>query len=192
MSGVLHALCNAHHLRELKALVEIEKEDWARRMQRLLRVACHATNLAREADVALKPAMIALIERRYDAIVAQGLAFHEAQPELGKIGKRGRKPRRVGHNLLLRLLTRKQDVLRFLTDPSVPFTNNLAEQDVRMMKVQQKISGGFRSDDGAKDFATIRSVLSTARKQGWSLLETLMTDPFSLIGRLRLVGDAAG
>jgi transposase len=192
MSGVLHALCNAHHLRELKALVEIEKEDWARRMQRLLRTACHVTTLAREADKPLKPAMTALIERRYDAIVARGLAFHEAQPELGKIGKRGRKPRRVGHNLLLRLLTRKPDVLRFLTDPSVPFTNNLAEQDARMMKVRQKISGGFRSEDGAKDFATIRSVLSTARKQGWSLLETLMTDPFSLIGRLRLAGDAAG
>ena len=186
LSGVLHALCNAHHLRELKALVEIEKEDWARRMQRLLRAACHATNLAREADVALKPGLIALIERRYDAIVAAGMAFHEAQPALGKPGKRGRQPRRVGHNLLLRLLIRKQDVLRFSTDPTVPFTNNLAEQDGRMMKVQQKVSGGFRSEDGATDFATIRSVLSTARKQGWSLLETLMSDPFSLIGRLRL------
>ena len=151
LSGVLHALCNAHQLRELKALVEIEKEDWARRMQRLLRTACHVTTLAREADKPLKPAMTALIERRYDAIVARGLAFHEAQPELGKIGKRGRKPRRVGHNLLLRLLTRKPDVLRFLTDPSVPFTNNLAEQDARMMKVRQKISGGFRSEDGAKE-----------------------------------------
>jgi len=186
LSGVLHALCNAHHLRELKALVEIEKEDWARRMQRLLRGACHVTNLAREADVPLKSSLIALIERRYDAIIAAGTAFHEAQPPLGKPGKRGRQPRRVGHNLLLRLLTRKQDVLRFLTDPTVPFTNNLAEQDGRMMKVQQKVSGGFRSEDGAEDFATIRSVLSTARKQGWSLLETLMSNPFSLIGRLRL------
>ena len=170
----------------MKALVEIEKEDWARQMQRLLRVACHVTNLAREADVPLKPSLIALIERRYDAIIAVGMAFHEAQPTLGKPGKRGRQPRRVGHNLLLRLLTRRQDVLRFLTDPTVPFTNNLAEQDGRMMKVQQKISGGFRSEDGAKDFATIRSVLSTARKQGWSLLETLMSTPFRLIGRLRL------
>ena len=186
LSGVLHALCNAHHLRELKALVEIEKEDWARRMQRLLRVACHVTNLAREADVLLKPSLIALIERRYDAIITAGTAFHEAQPPVGKPGRRGRQPRRVGHNLLLRLLTRRQDVLRFLTDPTVPFTNNLAEQDGRMMKVQQKVSGGFRSEDGAEDFATIRSVLSTARKQGWSLLETLMSNPFSLIGRLRL------
>ncbi len=77
-------------------------------------------------------------------------------------------------------------MLRFLIDPTVPFTNNLAEQDARMTKVQQKISGGFRSEDGAKDFATIRCVLSIARKQGWSLLETLMDDPLSLIGRLRL------
>ncbi len=186
MSGVLHALCNAHHLRELKALVEIEKEEWARQMQRLLRLACHAANPAREADKPLKPALIALIERRCDVIVAGGMAFHEAQPALGKRGKRGRAPRRVGHNLLLRLLTRKHDVLRFLTDPTVPFTNNLAEQDARMMKVQRKVSGGFRSEDGAREFATIRSVLSTARKQGWSLLETLMSNPFSLIGRLRL------
>jgi len=186
LSGVLHALCNAHHLRELKALVEIEKEEWARQMQRLLRRACHATNLAREQGVPLKPSLIARIDRCYDTIVAAGLLFHEAQPELTKAGRRGRRPRRVGHNFLLRLSTRKQDVLRFLTDPTVPFTNNLAEQDARMMKVQQKVSGGFRSDDGATEFATIRSVLSTARKQGWSLLETLMSNPVSLIGQLRL------
>ena len=109
LKGVLHALCNAHHLRELKALVEIEKEDWARRMQRLLRRACHAVNLAREQDVPLKPALIALIERRYDAIVADGLAFHEGQPALTKTRPRGRPPRRVGHNLLLRLSTYKQE-----------------------------------------------------------------------------------
>src|SRR4249919_3798268 len=173
LKGVLHALCNAHHLRELKALVEIEKEDWARRMQRLLRRACHAVNLAREQDVPLKPRLIALVERRYDAILAEGIVFHEAQPALAKARRRGRPPRRVGHNLLLRLGTRKQDVLRFLTDPDVPFTNNLAEQDGRMMKLRQKISGGFRSEDGAKDFAVIRSVLSTARKQSWDALQAL-------------------
>jgi transposase len=187
LTGVLHALCNAHHLRELKALVEIEKEDWASKMQRLLRRACHATNLARERGVPLKPSLIALIERRYDATLADGLAFHEAQPALTKAGRRGRQPHRVGHNLLLRLRTRKHDVLRFLTDPQVPFTNNLAEQDGRMMKLRQKISGGFRSEDGAKDFALIRSVLSTARKQGWDILKTLAEDPTSLIARLRLV-----
>jgi len=186
MTGVLHALCNAHHLRELKALVEIEKEDSARKMQRLLRRACHATNLARERGVPLKPALIALLDRGYSAIVAEGLAFHQAQPALAKARRRGRPPRRVGHNLLLRLSTRKQDVMRFLTDPSVPFTNNLAEQDGRMMKLRQKISGGFRSEGGAKDFAIIRSVLATARKQGWNMLRTLTSNPARLIADIRL------
>jgi transposase len=185
LTGVLHALCNAHHLRELKALVEIEKEDWARRMQRLLRRACHVVNLAREQDGPLKPGLIALIERGYDAIVADGLAFHEAQPALTKTRPRGRPPRRVGHNLLLRLSTHKQDVLRFLVDPRVPFTNNLAERDGRMMKLRQKISGGFRSEDGANDFAVIRSVLSTARKQGWHIIATLTADPYRLLSQLR-------
>jgi transposase len=191
MKGVLHALCNAHHLRELKALVEIEKEDWARKMQRLLRRACHATNLAREQDVALKPSLIALIERCYDTILAEGITFHQAQPALVsadvKAKRRGRSPRRVGHNLLLRLSTRKQDVLRFLVDPLVPFSNNLAERDGRMMKLRQKISGGFRSEDGAKGFAVIRSVLSTARKQGWDILQTLTGDPVHMIAELRIV-----
>ena len=154
MPGVLHALCNAHHLRELKALVEIEKEDWARKMQRLLRRACHAANLARERGAPLKPSLIALTERRYDAVLAEGMAFHEAQTPLARPVTGGRKPRgrapcRTGHNLLLRLATRKQDTLRFLRDPTVPFTNNQAERDGRMMKLRQKISGGFRSVEGA-------------------------------------------
>src|SRR3954452_13198244 len=190
MTGVRHALCNAHHLRELKALVEIEKEDWARRMQRLLRRACYATNLARNRGVPLKPSLITRIERCYDAILAEGLAFHAAQPALVSAAvaaqHRGRPARRVGHNLLLRLSARKQDVLRFLTDPQVPFTNNLVERDGRMMKLRQKISGGFRSEAGAEDFAVIRSLLSTARKQGWDLLQTLTSDPRHLIARLRL------
>jgi transposase len=135
--------------------------------------------------VPLKPGLIALVERRYDAIVADGLAFHEAQPALTKTRPHGRPPRRVGHNLLLRLSTHKKDVLRFLADPRVPFTNNLAERDGRMMKLRQKISGGFRSENGAKDFAVIRSVLSTARKQGWHILTTLTDDPDRLLSQLR-------
>ena len=187
LKGVLHALCNAHHLRELQALVEIEKEDWAPRMQRLLRRACHATNLAREQGVTLSPSFIALIERCYDHILMEGFAFHEAQPALISTARkrRGRVPRRTGHNLLLRLRVRKVDVLRFLFDPAVPFTNNLAEQDARMMKLRQKISGGFRSVEGAEDFAVIRSLLSTARKQGWDLLQALASRPERLIAELR-------
>jgi transposase len=188
MQGVLHALCNAHHLRELKALVEIEKEDWARKMQRLLRRACHAANLARERDAPLRPRLVECFERRYDAIVAEGLAFHEAQPPLAKKGagkRRGRTPRRTGHNLLLRFETRKADTLRFLHDPAVPFTNNQAERDGRMMKLRQKISGGFRSLEGASDFPTIRSFLSTAKKQGWKILDALTADPENLAKTLR-------
>ena len=192
MQGVLHALCNAHHLRELKALVEIEKEDWARKMQRLLRRACHAANLARERDVPLKPRLIECFERCYDAILTEGLAFHEAKKPLvrasmkGGSKRRGRAPRRTGHNLLLRLATRKEDTLRFLHDPAVPFSNNQAERDGRMMKLRQKISGGFRSAEGATDFATIRSFVSTAKKQGWNIIGALTRDPSALVKSLRL------
>ena len=195
MAGVLHALCNAHHLRELKALVEIEKEDWARKMQQLLRRACHAANLARERGIALntlRPRLHAQIERRYDAILAQGLAFHQAQSPLapaatkGKSQRRGRKPRRTGHNLLLRLANRKQDVLRFLNDLAVPFTNNQAERDARMMKVKQKISGGFRCIAGATDFATIRSFIATAKKQGWNVIQAIAQEPKVLVDSLRI------
>src|SRR5216684_3466754 len=185
MKGVLHALCNAHHLRELKALIEIDQEDWARKMQILLRRACHATNLARERGLPLKPRFIARIERCYDAIVAEGLAFHQAQPALRRAQRRGWKPRRVGHNLLLRLDRRRDDVLRFLSNPNVPFTNNQAERDARMMKLRQKISGGFRAKASAEDFALIRSVLSTAKKQGWDILLTLMHDSQELVAALK-------
>jgi transposase len=186
MQDVLHALCNAHHLRELKALVELDREDWAGKMQVLLRRACHAINLARERGIRLKPQLIARIERRYDAIVAQGLAFHEGLPALPRL-ERGAIPRRIGHNLLLRLDQRRADVLRFLHDPNVPFTNNRAEGDARMMKLRQKISGGFRAQASADDFAIIRSVLSTARKQGWDILHTLTQASEELTLSLRTV-----
>src|SRR5262247_4112130 len=94
--------------------------------------------------------------------------------------RRGRQRQRTDHNLLLRLSTCKEDVLRFLIDADVPFTNNQAERDARMMKVKQKISGGFRSEEGANIFVTIRSVISTAKKQGWNVLKTLSADPTAL------------
>ena len=192
MEGVLHALCNAHHLRELQALIEIEKEEWSGKMQRLMRRACHARNLAQEQGVPLKPSLIELFRRCYDEIIDEGIVFHEAQPPLvpppakGKPKRRGRTPRRTGHNLLLRLQKRKEDVLRFLTDIAVPFTNNQAEQDVRMMKVKQKISGGFRSEEGAHDFAVIRSFISTAKKQGWNIIQVLMLDSETLVQRIKV------
>lgn len=190
LGEVTHALCNAHHLRELQALIEIEKEDWARKMRRLLRRACHAANLARETGQALDPRLLALIDRCYEVVLAEGFAFHEAQdpliPAAIKAKRRGCAKRRTGHNLLLRLRQRKPDVLRFLEDPAVPFTNNLAERDGRMMKLRQKISGGFRATAGAEDFGIIRTLLSTARKQGWHMLDTLYAKPETLIADLRV------
>jgi transposase len=188
MGGVTHALCNAHHLRELKALMEIEKEPWARAMHRFLQQACHAANLARVYQRSLRPQFLAWLSARYDRILAQGFVFHESLLPLGAglPTRRGRVRRRTGHNLLLRLREHKEATLRFLHDSTVPFTNNQAERDLRMMKIRQKISGGFRSETGAQTFVTLRTVLSTARKQGWNILATLTTPPATLTQNLRL------
>jgi transposase len=105
MEGVEDALCNAHHLRELKALSDIEKEPWARILFRFLRHTCHAANLARRRNESLKLTFLAWLSVRYDRILAQGLAFHESQPPLETLAhkRRGRTRRRTGHNLWLRL-----------------------------------------------------------------------------------------
>ena len=113
---------------------------------------------------------------------------HVVEPVV-ELGSR-RPQRRTGHTLLLRLTLRKDDVLRSLTDPAVPFTNNdaennEAERDGRMMKVRQKISGGFRSQNGASDFAVIRSLIATAKKQGWNVLNTLTQNTDTLLPQLK-------
>lgn len=186
LKDVSHALCNAHHLRELKALIDIEKEPWAKRMSRLLVKAAHTVNNAvRSGQSVLAERLRRRFEALYDAIIKEGFAFHEAQPRLGRKPKaRGRAPKRPGHNLLVRLRTYRSDVLRFMSDFAVPFTNNLAEQDIRMMKVRMKISGCFRTSSGAAIFATLRSVLSTARKQGWNPLQTLASAPSAILEAL--------
>ena len=185
LEGVLHALCNAHHLRELKALIEIEKEQWAKEMARLLRLACHATNQARGSPV--RASFVAVFTARYRRIIADGLAFHQAQPPLDPPGKRkrGRPKRRPGHNLVIRLRDHEEAVLRFLNDPTVPFTNNIAEQGGRMMKVKMKISGCFRTMMGAQAFSILRGTADTARKQGWNVLDTFRTPSSALIARLK-------
>jgi transposase len=172
LEGLAHSLCNAHHLRELKALQEIEQESWATSMGNLLRVACRYKHRSVNG---IPEAIQVRLERLYQQILARGLAFHEALEPLPQKSERGRPKRRVGHNLLLRLKQFEADVLRFLRQPEVPFSNNQAERDLRMMKLKQKVSGGFRSHEGARNFAVIRSVLSTARKRGLNLLEVLAT-----------------
>jgi transposase len=185
--GVLHALCNQHHLRELKALVEIEKEPWAKDMARLLRMACHAANLARRREVAVRPWFLAVFIARYRRIVADAVAFHEAQTPLDPPDrkKRGRLKRRPGHNLAIRLRDYEDAALRFLHDQTVPFTNNVGELAMRMAKVKMKVSGCFRTMAGAHDFAILRGSIDTARKQGWNVFDTLKTPQEILIGRLR-------
>jgi transposase len=170
LEGISHALCNAHHLRELRSLAE-DGEIWAKRMMRLLRKSCHLVNISDQS--VLLPDKQALISKVYDQIVADGLKYHEILMPLASTGKRGRKKRRTGHNLLLRLRDYKHDVLRFIYDSEVPFTNNQAENDLRMMKVKQKVSGCFRSETGAQKFVRIRTLLSTARKQGWKIIDTI-------------------
>jgi transposase len=175
-----------HHLRELKALVKIEREDWARKMQRLRRRACHATNLAREQGVAVRPGLIMLIERCYDAILADGLAFHQAQPALIRAGAQSSRQAAAAD--------------RSAVAPECPQTgcNALSHRSARALHQQPRgtrRSGdesaaedlrGFRSDDGARDFAVVRSVLPAARKQGWDILHTLTSDPLRLIAQLKL------
>jgi transposase len=147
LKGVGHALCNAHHLRELKELIEIEKEPWATKMSRLLLTTARAFKGAVEQGQGMVAERTSQrIVAVYEAIVRRGLAFHEQQPALKRRpGARGRTARRPGHNLLVRLRDFQTEVLRFLFDFAVPFTNNQAEQDIRMMKVEMKISGWFRT-----------------------------------------------
>jgi transposase len=174
-----HALCNAHHLRELKALIEFDGEPWATKMRDCLRDACRAVGEARaRGEAALSPAALETFHARYWEALREGLAWHRSLPRLKKAGPgSGRAKRRTGDNLLLRLHRFKDDGLRFLIDFEVPFTNNLAEQALRMMKVKMKISGGFRTQEGAQAFAALRSVIATARKQRQNILQTLATDP---------------
>ncbi|MCG6138235.1 MAG: IS66 family transposase [Nostoc sp. LLA-1] len=168
--GVNHALCNAHHLRELKALEEIEQESWAKSMKKLLLLAC---NYKHRYPQGIPENIIARINQLYERIIKRGLDFHFCQIPLNLKGNRGRVKRRIGHNLLLRLQNYVDDVLLFLTELDVPFTNNQAERDLRMMKCKQKISGGFRSFDFAVSFVNIRSFLSTASKRNLNLLEVI-------------------
>ncbi len=107
---------------------------------------------------------------RYDTLVAVGKALNPPPP---RTGKRGRPALGPAGSLLARLATHREDVLRFATDLRVSFTNNQAERDIRMVKLQQKISGGWRSQTGAESFLAVRSYLSTARKHGQHAMDVL-------------------
>lgn len=181
LEGVEHALCNQHHLRELKALIENENEEWATKMSRFLRRALRYRHWFENRQ--LPEHRLKQFDKIYEQIVNDGLTFHQSLPPLPFQKKHGKKKQRTGHNLLLRLKHYKQDVLRFLYNPESPFTNNDAERDLRMVKCKQKVSGGFRTSRGAEQFARIRGFISTARKQGWNILNSIHTifyQPYSI------------
>ncbi len=180
--GTAPALCVAHLLRELQDRVDFDEEDWAATMARLLRRAIHAVNLSDGKPLPTR--LTDRIGRRYDGIVAAGLSLHESLPPPAQPGKRGRRKRRRGHNLVRRPRDNREGVLRFTRDPTVPATNNAAGRALRPVKVQQKISGSFRSAEGARNHAALRTVLDTARKQNWNLLETLRAAPDELRNRI--------
>jgi transposase len=162
-----HGLCNAHHLRELTYVHEELGQAWAGDMISLLK---HAHQKAQSGKL-LDPQQIEHMRYVYEVILDQG---DTANPRNLFGGKRGRIKQSKATNLLIRLREHADDVWRFMYDPTVPFTNNIAEQAVRMPKVKQKISGCFRTTNGADIFCVIRSYLATMYKQGANLMDVLI------------------
>jgi transposase len=177
---LLHALCNVHHLRELIALVENDQQQWAALMMMCLLSAKQLVAEAYQAgETELSAEQLQRIHQVYDAIVSFGLAENPLPDIHPPPVKRGRRKKTKGRNLVERFDKHKEAILRFVHDFKVPFDNNLAERDIRMMKVQQKISGSFRSWEGAEQFCLLRTYISTIRKQGlnvWEALGSLFDD----------------
>ena len=173
-TGCRHALCNIHHLRELTFLEEQYHQVWAKDLKDLLREMKASTDQARIAGATrLPPQDRDRFVARYEELLATGLAANPPPPRPPH--HRGRQKQSPARNLLERLWLGRDEVLAFLDDLTIPFDNNQAERDLRMLKVQQKISGCFRSPRGGTAFGRIRGYLSTMRKQGVGLLSALET-----------------
>jgi len=163
--GCLHALCNAHHLRELTRAHEQDKQEWAGKMKILLEEFNIAVN---NKGGSLNKACANKNRQYYRELLQEAELECPPPDESKRNGKRGRLKRSKSRNLLERFINYEDDVLRFMGDADVPFTNNQGENDIRMTKVQQKISGCFRSMEGAEIFCRVRGYLSTCRKHGVS------------------------
>ncbi len=168
-----HALCNAHHLRELTAIEEHDQQPWATRMKDVLVKIKACVDTARDqGETRFDAAVCAAFVARYCMIVAEGYAANPPPPDAGP-KTRGQPKHSKARNLLDRLSRDEQAVLVFMTDWRVPFDNNQAERDLRMIKVQQKVSGCFRSPTGPVVFCRLRGYLSTLKKQGQAVLPAL-------------------
>jgi transposase len=173
-AGCRHALCNIHHLRELTFVEEQYQQAWAGDLKRLLREMKAAVEQAQAAScVRLGSGERDAFVAGYDNLLAAGLAANPPPPRHPR--QRGRVKQTPAQNLLERLWLGREHVLAFLDDFTIPFDNNQAERDLRMLKVQQKVSGAFRASSGAEAFSRIRGYLSTLRKQRVALLAALET-----------------
>ena len=164
-------------------MAELDGEAWARPLQQLLRRANRAVWIAWQRGHALPRSLLERIQRRYDQLLGEALAHHQALPALLS-GRQDRKKCRPEHNLALRLRDRRASALRFLRDERAPFANNQAEQDLRMIRLRMKISGRFRSGQVARDSTTLRSVLSAARNQVLNRIEVLLRGLAALLARV--------
>jgi transposase len=166
---VVHALCNAHHIRELSGVGVGWTQGWVGEMINLLVEAKEAVDAAQRAGSdRLDAAALHSIRVRYGLLIAKGWAANPA-PDVGK--RTG--VTKTAANLLRRLDTQRADVLRFAGDFDAPFDNNQAERDVRMVKLQQKISGTWRTLAGARNYCAIRGYISTMKKHDHGVLEGL-------------------
>jgi transposase len=172
--GAEHSLCNAHHLRELSYLEKQYKQTFAPEMATLLT----SINQEKKAKIdneieEFSEQEIKTYEKNYDQIVAKGQKANPKKEREAKSKKRGATKQTPAYNMLRRLHDYKKEVLAFMYDFRVPFTNNLAEQDVRMIKVKQKVSGCFRTFDGAGEFAQNRAYISTSRKNNENVFQSI-------------------
>jgi hypothetical protein len=166
-----HSFCCAHILRELNRVEEETEQKWPRILSELLIQAKEIKEMFHLDDVPIPDIMVNSIKSSYDELIQAG--FDENPSPVHIVGKKGRKKKSFARNLLERLDTHKDGVLRFIEGILVPFDNNLAERDIRMMKVKMKISGGFRDRATAEAVILIRSYISTIRKNGETVIEAI-------------------